>query len=100
MLNDSISPGDFICFELSSTDETIWKTYLAPGVLKDRNGDQIWHEIKSGDVGIVIDSSSQQYGVVTVLISRLNCLLKIQRKRIRRLHQSLDNSVLNTGPST
>jgi hypothetical protein len=100
MLNDSILPGDFICFELSTDSETIWKIYLAPGVLKDKNGEHVWHEIKSGDVGIVVDSSCQHYGIIIVLISRLNCLLKIQRKRIRKLHQSLDSSVLNTGPST
>lgn len=86
MLDRSISPGDLICFELAAGPDTIWKTYLAPGVLKDAWGENVWHEIKSGDTGIVVDASNSQFGTVIVLISRLNCLLKINTKRIRRFH--------------
>jgi hypothetical protein len=85
MLGSSISPGDLICFELAAGPATIWKTYLAPGVVKDANGDDVWHEIKSGDIGIVVDSSKREFGSVIVLMSRINCLLKINTKRLRAL---------------
>jgi hypothetical protein len=85
MLGSSISPGDLICFELAAGPDTIWKTYLAPGVVKDVNGDDVWHEIKSGDIGVVVDASKRQFGSVIVLISRINCFLKINTKRLRAL---------------
>ena len=86
MLDRSISPGDLICFELAVGPDTIWKTYLAPSVIKDVNGEDVWYEIKSGDIGIVIDASKRQFGTAIILISRLNCLLKINTKRLRSFH--------------
>ena len=83
MQGSSISPGDLICFELLAGPDTIWKAYLAPSVIKDANGDDVWHELKSGDIGIVIDASMRQFGSAIILISRINCLLKINTKRIR-----------------
>ena len=83
MLDDSIRPGDFVSFELESS--LIWKVYLVQGVLKDDSGEVIWHEIQSGDVGIVIDASGARFGTVVVVISRLKKLLKIHTKRLRRL---------------
>jgi len=85
MLGSSILPGDLICFELIDGPDIIWKAYLAPGIFKDANGDDVWHELKSGDVGVVIDASKRQFGTAIILISRLNCLLKINTKRVRAL---------------
>ena len=83
MSNDSIRPGDFVSFELESG--VIWKVYLVQGILKDDSGEVIWHEIKSGDIGIVVDTSSARFGSVVVIISRLGKLLKIHTKRLKAI---------------
>ena len=70
-----------MCFELNEKN-VIWKTYLAPGLLKDDRGEIVWYELKSGDVGIVTDARNIQFGTVVVLISRLRTLIKVHIKRI------------------
>lgn len=83
MSNDLIKAGDFVSFELDS--DLIWKVYLVQGVVKDEFGEIVWHELKSGDVGIVVDASGARFGTVVVIISRLKRLLKIHTKRLKRL---------------
>jgi hypothetical protein len=82
MIKDEIFPGDMVSFNLETSHDSIFKVYLAPSIFKDRFGETIWHELQQGDIGIVIDTTTQKSGTITVFIPRLNSLLRIHVKRL------------------
>jgi hypothetical protein len=76
-----IQPGDLVEF-------TFWSYYLAECAFTDPHGNSDWVEIRPGDRGVVVatadgrDSSPNDPLKITVLFSRVNRLLLVDRNQL------------------